>query len=294
MTARLTKSTYSISVRTYDELGQYIRAFAKGTMNLVILEGPPGVAKSQTARQALGQAKHCYLQGNATAFGMYQALYLHRDELVVIDDVDALYRDKASVRLLKCLCQTDREKTLAWHTAAVGKLQQAGLPREFQTTSRTLIIANDFKVLDANVEAVMDRGHHLVFHPSAEEVHQETAKWFTDKEVLDWFGAHLHLVAKPSMRHYVRAAELRAAGLDWLRVVMSDIASETTLLVARLKADASYVSEEERVAEFVARGGGCRATYFNHAKKLKPPKAARTTSRRLRAATKKTSRREAG
>jgi hypothetical protein len=38
---------------------------------------------------------------------MYAKLYRHKDEFVVIDDVDALYADRSGVRLLKCLCQTE-------------------------------------------------------------------------------------------------------------------------------------------------------------------------------------------
>ena len=33
--------------------------------------------------------------------------------------------------------------------------------------------------------------------------------------------------------------------------------------------DTRFASEAERVREFVRRGGGCRATYFNHAKRLR-------------------------
>ena len=49
----------------------------------------------------------------------------------------------------------------------------------------------------------------------------------------------------------------------------------TTLLVARLQADPSYGTEEARAQAFVALGGGCRATYFNHARRLRgrPPAA---------------------
>ena len=49
---------------------------------------------------------------------MYAKLYRHRDEFVVIDDVDALYADRSGVRLLKCLCQTEEEKAVAWHSDA--------------------------------------------------------------------------------------------------------------------------------------------------------------------------------
>ena len=46
------------------------------------------------------------------------------------------------------------------------------------------------------------------------------------------------------------------------------------LLVAQVKADPQYATEAERVKEFIAAGGGCRATYFNHAKKLSAGQAA--------------------
>jgi hypothetical protein len=38
--------------------------------------------------------------------------------------------------------------------------------------------------------------------------------------------------------------------------------------VAQVKADPQYATEAERVQAFATAGGGCRATYFNHAKKL--------------------------
>ena len=52
-------------------------------------------------------------------------------------------------------------------------------------------------------------------------------------------------------------------------MVLQDALPETTSLVAQLKDDECWASEAERVAEFIRRGGGCRATYFNHAKRLR-------------------------
>ena len=64
----------------------------------------------------------------ATPFGMYVKLCRHRDQFVVIDDVDALYADRSGVRLLTCLCQTGEEKAVAWHTDA-RSLEPQGIPR---------------------------------------------------------------------------------------------------------------------------------------------------------------------
>ena len=106
-----------LRLTTYERLGEYLRAFAEGHFHLMILVGAGGLAKSRSVRAVLGD-KACWIEGNATPFGMYAKLYRHRDEFVVIDDVDALYADRSGVRLLKCLCQTEVEKAVAWHSDA--------------------------------------------------------------------------------------------------------------------------------------------------------------------------------
>ncbi len=106
-----------LHLSSYDRLEAYLRAFANGHLNLLILVGSGGLAKSRSVREALNGIA-CWIEGNATPFGMYVKLYQHRDEFVVIDDVDALYADRSGVRLLKCLCQTEEEKSVAWHSDA--------------------------------------------------------------------------------------------------------------------------------------------------------------------------------
>jgi len=264
MKQRINKPEQAFTVTTYDELHRFVTAFAEGHLNLLILIGTAGLAKSQSVRRAVGDGA-CWIEGNATPFGIYTQLFKNKGELVVIDDVDSLYTDRSAVRLLKCLCQTDPVKSVAWHSAAAGNDQ---LPSEFKTTSRVVIIANDWKTLDQNVAAVQDRGHLVIFEPSAEEVHREVAKWFWDQAIYDWFGEHLHLIPNPTMRAYVRAAELQASGINWVQHLLAEV-PETTRLVAELRADAAYETENDRIEAFRERGGGSRATYFNHKKKLR-------------------------
>ncbi len=253
-------------VDTYLQMTRFVGAFADGHLNLLILLGEPGLAKSQTVRRVMRDA--CWIEGNATAFGVYTAAWNHRDRVIVLDDVDSLYSDRNAVRLLKTLCQTDPVKRVSWQTASAA-LDKQGIPRTFETTSRVVIIANEWRTLDKNVAAVQDRGHIIRFEPSATEVHREVRSWFSDDEIYEWFGQHLSLIIKPSMRQYVRAAELKAAGLDWQSMLLQETLPATTSLVAKLKSDRRLSTESERVQEFVRRGGGCRATYFNHAKRLR-------------------------
>jgi hypothetical protein len=255
-----------LHLTTYDRLEAYLRAFAGAHFGLLILVGAGGLAKSRSVRAALnGQA--CWIEGNATPFGMYVKLYRHRDQFVVIDDIDALYADRSGVRLLKCLCQTEDEKAVAWHSDA-RSLERQGIPREFTTKSRVAIICNDWKTLNKNVAALQDRGHVLLFEPDAAEVHRQAGTWFDDAEIYEWFAANLHRVREPSMRHYVRARELKAAGMDWTEVLAAEAENKRERLAAELLASAAHGSTAERVRAFVERGGGCRATFFNYRRKI--------------------------
>ncbi len=62
----------ALLVRTYAHLDQFVAAFARGQLNLLIVVGRPGLAKSQSLKQSVGEA--CWIEGNATPFGMYCAL----------------------------------------------------------------------------------------------------------------------------------------------------------------------------------------------------------------------------
>ena len=253
-------------VTTYERFDKYVQAFADGHFHLLILIGAAGLAKSRSLRAALG-GNGCWIEGNATPFGMYLKLYRHRDQFIIIDDVDGLYADRSGIRLLKCLCQTEDEKVVAWHSDA-RSLERQGVPHEFTTKSRVAIIANDWKMLNKNVAALQDRGHVLLFQPAAAEVHSRAGTWFDDPEIYDWFARNLHRVRVPSLRHYVRARELKAAGMDWTVVLANENDNPRARLAAEVLASTAYRSTAERLSAFVEKGGGCRATFFNYKRRL--------------------------
>jgi hypothetical protein len=255
-----------LHITSYQRLEAYLKAFAEGHFHLLILIGAGGLAKSRLVRAALA-GKGCWIEGNATPFGMYAKLYRHRDEFIVIDDVDGLYGDRSGVRLLKCLCQTEEEKAVAWHSDA-RSLERQGIPREFTTKSRVAILSNDWKTLNKNVAALQDRGHVVFFEPSAAEVHAQAGTWFDDPEIYAWFTANLHRVHTPSLRHYVRARELKAAGMDWTEILAAEAENKRERLAAELLASAEHASTAAKVKAFVEQGGGCRATFFNYRRKI--------------------------
>jgi hypothetical protein len=128
--------------------------------------------------------------------------------------------------------------------------------------------AGDRKTFDKNVAALQDRGHVVFFEPGAAEVHAQAGTWFDDPEIYGWFAANLNRVCEPSLRHYVRARELKAAGMDWTEVLADQGENRRARLDAELLASDAYDRVEARAQAFVARGGGCRATFFNYRRLL--------------------------
>jgi hypothetical protein len=250
-------------------LRDFGKAFAEGHLTLLILLGPPGIGKSRILREWSGD-KSSWIVGNASPFGIYVECYRHRNEAIVLDDIDGLARDRQGVRLLKALCQTDREKVVGWHTHSVA-LEQQNVPQSFKTTSQIAILANAW-FFSEDVRALEDRGHVVVFDPPPLEIHRHASEWFWDQEIFDFIAEHLHVVDQHSLRTYVTAWERKQAGLRWHSAVLDRCLTGAAREVAKLKSDTGYTSEKERARAFVAAGFGCRATYFNRAKQLRPPK----------------------
>jgi hypothetical protein len=259
----------AVVVRRYQELNSFAQAFAAGHLRFLMVVGPPGTGKSGTMRRVVdGQA--AWIDGNATPFGVYCAAFAHQDKPIVLDDVDALYRDTNGIRLLKQLCQSEPSRLLGWYSDPQG-LARRKVPATFTTSSSVAIIANRWSTMNADVGALEDRGHMIMFDPPPIEIHRQAALWFRDHEVFDFVGEYLHVITTHSFRTYVLAFELKKAGMDWKQAILSRLLSGPALLVAKLKTDSNFKSEEERVRVFQERGGGSRATYFNHAKRLQPP-----------------------
>ena len=260
-----------LPLRTYAELDRVVKVFARGGYNLFIIVGGPGQGKSRTVREAVEATgeEFLWVKNTVSAFRLYLDLYKHRHcKLLVIDDVDSFYTDRGLVRLLKALCETEDVKTLAWHTDAA-RLERESVPREFTLSMRVAILANDFRTLNKNVNALEDRGRVFHFEPDAREVHRRAGLWFDDDEIYGFIGERLHLLnGKLTLRDYLKAAEDKAGGLDWRRMLLADKGvTDEELVFARL-IETPYATEEERVREFVRQTGRSRATYFRRKKAM--------------------------
>lgn len=277
------------TILTYKELNKWSEAFVNGSFGLFFLVGNPGHAKSFIIRKLVEAAKtktkkkkpkespHAqhvpeplWIEGGAvSAFKLYQELYIHQDEMVVMDDVDAVYSDRNLVRLLKALCQTEQTKQVGWFTQNT-QLDKADIPNVFKTKSRVCIIANHWRTLSEHVGSLISRGVMIQFEPSIKEVFSyiKQNKIITDKEILNYTQKHLWMVSDIDIRHFINAVEAKKAKLDWQLALSQSFGIRDMLLVEALEKDSRFSYGEQRVAEFQRQTNQSRPMYFKAVKKL--------------------------
>jgi len=263
-----------ISLTTYAQLDLYMEKFASGEFGLLLLLGRHGTGKSESVRHALGcpPAEESsegpigpdvlYVEGHVQPYGLYRDLWEHRDQPVVLDDLDKLHADGNCVRLLKPLCNTERVKRITWLSNLT--LNDNEVPASFVTTSSVILIANEWRTVNPSVRALEDRAIILHFDPPKGEVHRRVAAWFDDANVYEFIEQILPWIAELSMRHYCKGAQLRRAGMpDWRSSLLQMALPDPRLAcVVALQHDPALKSEQERVERFVAATGCSRATYF--------------------------------
>jgi len=200
-------------------------------------------------------------------FGLYRHLWEYRDCPVVLDDLDGLYAESHCVRLLKSLCNTQPVRRIHWLTNITAN--SSDTPASFCTTSSVILIANEWRTLNANVRALEDRAIILHFAPSNEEVHRKVADWCADREVYDFVARCLPMISTLSMRYYAKASRLKKAGLgDWRNSLLQMILPDRPAAIAlALQLDAD-LTKKQRVARFMANSGQSRATYFRIKRQL--------------------------
>jgi hypothetical protein len=285
-------------VTTYKELNRWSEAFVKGAFPLFFLIGNPGHAKSWNIKRLVAEERErakkqkkakrkkknvvidklpdnhipepLYIKGGAvSSFMLYKQLYLHLHETIVLDDVDSIYSDRNLVRLLKALCESEKEKVLGWWTAN-RQLEAEEIPSEFKTRSRVCIIANRWKELSDHVSSLMSRGVMIRFDPSVGEVFMyiKKQKIITDREILGFVATNLWMIDKVDIRDFINAVDAKKARLDWRDALAQSLGIRDMLIVETLSQNKSFQSNEQRAAEFMRMTGQSRPMYFKASSKL--------------------------
>lgn len=233
-----------IYIRTYDELHNYVKAFSKKKLNLLIIVSRGGLGKTFIAEEALIEEAPLVFTGHVTPLSMYKELHdRNKDEkdfIAMFDDVDALMMNKSNVAILKQLCDTREEKTIKYFTSSP---RLKDLPKEFETSCKVLMNMNSLETEDKNLNALLTRAHLVHFDPTSEEIMNHLKKFADDKEIVSFIETYSKFSKLLNLRIYKRAEEMKEIGLDWKQEIVSELKIDMKLyeietLLKKYKTDA--------------------------------------------------------
>jgi hypothetical protein len=270
------------TIRLQAELAEWVEAFFTSDVKLLTIVSDPGKGKSDLIAKRADEHGAWYTKAaRLTTFQLYLKLYVHRNQVITLDDIEEVLTNKDTRRILMNLCEAgDGPREVAWYgTTSMlhvpKKRKTVKVPQRFNTDSRVLLVSNDFAILSKNLGPLLSRAVVLFFDPTNEETHRYVGEWFKgderQREIYEWVGANLPADVDNDCRFYVNSLDLARAGRDWRGVLLEtwDKAHQhaSPEAVCREIQGRSDLDEKGKAAEYEARTGRSRASWFRDKKK---------------------------
>ena len=238
------------TIKDYESLAKFISAFSGKKLNLLILVSRGGLGKTALAEENLMEQAPLIFTGHVTPLGMYKELLdrnqEEKDFITIFDDVDTLMLNKTNVALLKQLCDTRENKIIKYVTTSP---ILKDIPSEFETRCKVLMLMNDVKTDDKNLNALLTRAHFINFDPPGAEIIRHIKTFAEDKEIIEFLELYAPYSKTLNLRVYVRANELKQSKLDWKQEVINELKIDPRLLEIE-KLIRKYKTDKERETKF--------------------------------------------
>jgi len=149
-------------------LRQMTQRVIQGSVRSLIISGAAGVGKTFTVEQDLslayqrGHIRFHFVKGAMSAIGLYQTLYLNRqeDHVLVIDDCDSIFYDMEALNVLKAALDTSDKRVLSWNKSSAA-LRKADIPNQFEFKGRVIFVTN------VDIEAAASKEGKMQVHYKA-------------------------------------------------------------------------------------------------------------------------------
>ena len=245
--------------------------FKKGNTDLLMISSLGGLGKSRLADNIMKEVAHVKILSHITPISLFIIGHENKDLPLIFDDVDILINNKENVSLLKQFCETSRTKEIGWATTSK-ILDNEDVPHKYETKSRVLIITNDFNKLNKNVGALVDRGWHIEFEPTTDEILNKISEiknhinnGLSDEQRDEIFRLieRFAKFGRVTLRTFVKGCQLykHCQGQDgWQEKLLSEMEIEPKLqIIDRLLS--VYESDNERLNLWNSYGWSKRSFY---------------------------------
>lgn len=245
------KTKYADPDVVFDDLKDLVHMVASGVQASLLVTGMPGIGKTYSVTQhleAFGKHKnepngYVTFKGTSSPFGLYRALYHHRNQIVLFDDCDAILKDDTASNILKAALDSYDVREITWMSKSTFNpegmseeeieeeiVSEGKYPSKFEFKGQIIFISNIHK---SKIEqAVISRSMTIDITLEAQDVFRRMETILNDiekdtpmklkKEVLEYLKDEYSAGAgqQANMRTLLSAMKCRKSGSpNWKRLV---------------------------------------------------------------------------
>lgn len=247
---------------------QFAKMVANGNAKGFILFGEAGMGKSYTIMRAFREAKKefVYLSGHITSLELYQFLFNHRRENIILDDVNVL-ENEINLNMLKS-CLNDNSRLVCYNTSS-GKLK---VPNRFIFEGTICLLLNKKPRDNENLNAVESR----VLNYELKLTYEDKIKILVELSKQDYKGVTRE--ERMMIANWIKDNTNRATRNLNLRILFH-LFEMYIFDKSNWEKMAKKILINDEYMDLIIQGLGCqewcentgksRATYFNYKKSLK-------------------------
>ncbi len=144
-------------------IGKYIDVLLDSNVHCLIIKGPAGIGKTKSVLDKLAEAglkedeSFSYITGYITPLKLFDILsgcrVMEEPKLFVLDDLDAILKNRTSVAILKGALAEARGKRIVSYESTTKTVDC----KPFEFTGKVILIVNSFAKNNV-IESLLDRG----------------------------------------------------------------------------------------------------------------------------------------
>lgn len=143
----------------FDFLEKAVNMIADKVQPSIVISGRGGLGKTYTVKKTLTEKglsdctriadeekgidlsnSFVFMKGFSTAKHLYRSLYNNNGAVIVLDDIDNIFRDNNAVNILKACLDSYDTRIVSW--GAERKMAEDSLPASFEFTGQVIFITN--------------------------------------------------------------------------------------------------------------------------------------------------------
>jgi len=282
----------------YKEMDVNVEMVLQGLSYGAIFCGKGGLGKTHRCitmvAKKLDTKEFAYLDSFSTPTSLFVYFWENREkEVIILDDVSGMLENNKILSLLKSALWhlPNGKRVISYNTTKPLEDEMGRLvPRQFEFSSRLIILTNYIDKENPHLKAVLSRINKIDVNVPRKDLlellNEIVQKDYRDlniterKEVLNFLiektnqmSEDLNIRTLLRMFDYKCWARNNKKGDAWQTLCSTLLKrDERLVIVEKLQTDESLKTEDERIAKFEELTGGSRATYFRLKKTIKTNK----------------------